>query len=127
MKKFLSAMLCAAAVLIAGCAAERLPAEDLEVPEVCYNEILILRNPDIPPNSKAKYDAIKAMMKKVDFTFVREGKTLNELLYHGDAFVDHPGEHERTVTFYYQHEKHYVRLVFYFYDNFILRVDVEEK
>ncbi len=128
MKKFLFMLFCSAMVLFGGCVSrERLPAEDLEVPVVCADEILILRNPNIPPNSKEKYDAIKRMLRKVDFTFTRETKTLNALLYHGDGTVDVPNQRSRTITFNYQYEDHYVRLSFVLYDTFVLRTDVEEK
>ena len=39
----------------AGCATKRLPSEDLEVPKLFPEEIAILKNPDISPNSKEKY------------------------------------------------------------------------
>ena len=128
MKNFLIAEIMAAAVLIGGCAApERLPSEDLEVPQVCAEEIAILKNPSLPTNGKEKYEAIKRMIRKVDFTFTRETKTLNDLLYHGDGMVDIPNRRDRTITFHYQYQDHYVRLVFVLYDTFVLRTEVTEK
>lgn len=117
----------AACALLAGCATKRLPSEDLEVPKLFPEEIAILKNPDISPNSKEKYDAIKSLIRKVDFTFTREAKTINDLLYYGDGVPDATDRPDRTITFNYQYGDHYVRLVFALYMTVVLRADVIEK
>ena len=117
----------AACALLAGCATKRLPSEDLEVPKLFPEEIAILKNPDLSPNSKEKNDAIKSLIRKVDFTFTREAKTINDLLYYGDGVPDATDRPDRTITFNYQYGDHYVRLVFALYMTVVLRADVIEK
>ena len=122
MKNFSRILMAGAALaVLAGCATKRLPSEDLEVPILYPEEIAILKNPNIPSNSEEKYNAIKRLIKKVDFTFTREAKTINDLLYFGDGVPD------RTITFNYQYGDHYVRLVFALYQTVVLRADVIEK
>ena len=120
----------ALAVLAAssGCAsAEKLPAEDLEVHQFCGDEIKVLQNPRIPPNSKEKYEAAKELASKVDFTLLRELNTMNKIFYHGDAMIDTPDQPDRTIIFYYPHEGHYVRFTFYTYATWVLRAKVDIK
>ena len=53
-------------LMISGCATKRLPSEDIEAPRLNASLIEILKDPLIPVNSKEKYDAIRALLKKVD-------------------------------------------------------------
>ena len=125
-----SAVVFAFAVLICGfgCATEeKLPAEDLEVPQFYGGLISVLQDPKIPPNSREKYEAAKELVSKVDFTLTREVKTLDKIFYHGDALIDTPDQPDRTITFYYPYEGHYVRLTFYTYTTWVLRVRVDQK
>ena len=117
----------AAVLLLAGCAAERLPSEDIEVPVVCADIIKVLKDPSIGPNSRQKYEAAKALVKKVDLTFTRETSTLNEIFYHKDALIDFPDLPDRTITFNYQYRDNYIRFQFRTFRNFITRVDITEK
>ena len=113
---------------IAGCGGvERLPAEDLEVQQFYGDLIKVLKDPKLPPNSKEKYEAAKELIRHVDFEFTREVKTLNEIFYYRDALIDTPTHEDRTITFYYPYEGHFVRLTFYTYKNAVLRVRVDEK
>ena len=117
-----------ACVLFAGCGSvERLPAEDLEVPQFYGHLIKVLKDPNLRPNSREKYEAAKELIRHVDFEFTREVKTLNEIFYDRDALIDTPEQEDRTITFYYPHEGHFVRLTFYTYKNTVLRVKVDEK
>ena len=129
MKKFLSILVfCfSAALLIPGCTAERLPSEDLEVPVVCADLIAILKDPKISANSKEKYDAARKLVKRVDLTFTRETKTLNDLFHFKDALIDFPNLPDRTITFNYQYKDNYIRFQFRTFRNFVLRVDITEK
>ena len=125
-----SALCFAAAVLFFGfgCATEeKLPAEDLEVPQFYGRLIGVLQDPKLPPNSREKYEAAKELVSKVDFTLTREVKTLNSIFYHGDALIDTPDQPDRTIIFYYPYEGHYVRLTFYTYTTWVLRVKVDQK
>ena len=123
MKKMQTFLLAAfAALLFAGCSTERLPSEDLEVLQFYQKEIAVLKNPKILPNSKEKYEAAKSLVEKVDFTFTRETKTLNDIFYFGDAIVSSDAA-DRTIAFNFQYGNKYVRLMFYCYDRFIFKVE----
>lgn len=114
--------------LAAGCVGtEKLPAEDLEVHKFHGDLIRILQDPKLPPNSREKYEAAKELVSKVDFTLARELRTLNSIFYHGDAMIDTPDQPDRTIIFYYPYGGHYVRLTFFTYKNFVLRVKIDEK
>lgn len=120
----------AVAVLICGfgCATEEmLPAEDLEVRQFYGHLINVLQDPKLPPNSREKYEAAKELVSKVDFTMTREVKTIDSIFYHGDAMIDTPDQPDRTIIFYYPYEGHYVRLTFYTYTTWVLRVKVDRK
>ena len=110
-------------LLFAGCTTERLPSEDLEVLQFYKKEIAILKNPKILPNSKEKYQAAKSLVEKVDFTFTRETKTLNDIFYFGDAILSSDTAAERTIAFNFQYGNNYVRLMFYCYDRFVFKVE----
>ena len=122
---FLLSVLCL--VFAAGCATKRLPSEDIEAPRLYASTIEILKDPRIPCNSKEKYDAIRSLMKKVDFTFTRETKTINEFFAPDDAIIDLPDAVDRRIAFNYQYRDNYVRIVFSTYRNFVVRVDITEK
>ena len=112
---------------LAGCAAERLPSEDIEAPKLNARLIRILKDPDIRANSREKYEAMKELMKKVDFSFTRETKTINEFLAPQDAIIDFPESIDRRISFNYQYQDRYIRLTFFTYRNFVVRVDIIEK
>ena len=112
---------------ISGCVSERLPSEDLEVLEKHADLISILKNPNYRSNSKEKYEAIKKFIKVVDLSFTRETKTVNELFYHGDAIIDMPNAESRNITFNYQYGNRFVRITFYTFRYFVLRVNIQEQ
>ena len=121
-------ILAGALLLLVGCATtKRLPSEDIEVFDLYAREIAIMKNPMLPANSKEKYETIKYLLGKIDFTLTRETKTLNDLLYYGDALVDSPNATARTIIFNYQYGDHYIRLEFHTYDVFVVRVNIYEK
>ena len=117
----------AAACFFAGCTSERLPAEDLEVPVVCADIIKVLKDPMLSANSKQKYDAARKLTGKVDLTFTRETKTINDLFYFKDALIDFPNLPDRTITFNYQYKDNYIRFQFKTFRNFVTRVEITEK
>ena len=127
--RFLVPVFAAALLLPAfGCATEEiLPAEDLEVPKFYGHLIRVLQDPNLPPNSKEKYEAAKELAAKVDFTLLRELNTMNSIFYHGDALIDTPDEPDRTIIFYYPYDGHYVRFTFHTYTTWVLRVKVDQK
>ena len=100
-----------------------MPSEDLEVLQFYQKEIAVLKNPEILPNSKAKYEAAKSLVEKVDFTFTRETKTLNDIFFFGDAIISSETDPDRTIAFNFQYGNNYVRLIFYCYDRFVFKVE----
>jgi hypothetical protein len=125
--KTLSLLFVLLSLVLAGCAVKRLPSEDIEAPRLNSQLIGILKDPQLKANSKEKYDAIRALMKKVDFTFTRETKTINEYLSPTDAIIDLPEAMDRRITFNYQYRNKYVRLTFFTFREFVVRVDIAEK
>ena len=105
----------------------RLPSEDLEVKQECADIISILQDPNLGCNSKEKYKAAKKLLEKVDLTFTRETKTINEIFYHGDAIFDNINAKNRNITFNYQYGENFIRITFHTYMNFVFRVDITEK
>ena len=116
-----------AVILLCGCSSvdDRMPSEDIEVPVKYQDIISILKNPRLSTNSKEKYDAICDLIEVVDFSFTRETKTINDLLYYGDAAVDFPNAESRTIVFNYQYKNRFVRLIFVVMRNFVLRTEVK--
>ncbi|MBE6384652.1 MAG: hypothetical protein E7048_03195 [Lentisphaerae bacterium] len=127
MKKIALVLFALLVFVLSGCAAKRLPSEDIEAPVLNARLISVLKDPKLAPNTKEKYDAIRALIKKVDFEFTRETKTINEYLAPQDAIIDLPEAVDRRITFNYQYRDRYVRLVFSTYREFVVRVDVIEK
>ncbi len=129
MKKIVVSLLILGVALLAGCRSEVevLPSEDLEVFKFYPELIRTLQNPNLSPSSKEKYEAAHEIIKKVDFTFTREAKTLNDIFYHGDAMIDPPNNPEHTISFNYQYGDRYVRLRFFMYRNFVTRVEITDK
>ena len=117
----------AAVVFLCGCSSvdNRMPSEDIEVPVKYQDIITILKNPQLSTNSKEKYEAICDLIKVVDFSFTRETKTINDLLYYGDAAIDFPNAESRTIVFNYQYRTKFVRLVFVTMRNFVLRTEIK--
>ena len=112
---------------LAGCATELLPSEDLDVLTVCRAEINVLQSPDIPPNSKQKYEAAKALLSKVDFSYTRRVETLDAIFSSVDARVDNPQSRTQVLSFYYQYGNRSIRFVFHRYNNIVTRFEVIEK
>jgi hypothetical protein len=117
----------AAIVLVCGCSSvdNRMPSEDIEVPVKYQDIISILKDPKLSTNSKEKYDAICDLIDVVDFSFTRETKTINDLLYYGDAAVDFPNAETRTIVFNYQYRNRFVRLIFVVMRNYVLRTEIK--
>ena len=61
--------------------------------------------------------------EKVDFTFTRETKTLNDIFFFGDAIISSETDPDRTIAFNFQYGNNYVRLIFYCYDRFVFKVE----
>ncbi len=101
-----------------------LPAEDIDVLSRHIDIIGVLKDPSIKPSSEEKYLAAKKLVENVDMTFVRETKTLDQLLYYGDAIIDEQGDSRRIITFFYEWKGHFVKMVFRAQKQFVVRGDV---
>lgn len=114
-------------LVFSGCATKPLPSEDIEAPKLYARWINVLKDPELKPNSKEKYEAVRQLIKKVDFSFTRETKTINEFFAPQDAIIDLPQAVDRRITFNYQYRDNYVRLTFFTYREFVVRVDILQK
>ena len=83
----------------AGCVAEKLPAEDLDVLTVCKPEIDVLQSRAYSANSKEKYLAARSLLRKVDFNYTRRVETLDAIFSALDARVDNPNSREQVLNF----------------------------
>ena len=117
-----------ATIILAGCnSVGKLPAEDIEVLDKYADTIEILRNPQIPANSKEKYDAARYLVRHVDLHFTRETKTVNDLFYYRDAQIDGLDTETPVFTFLYQYRDNNIRIRFFTCRMFITRVEISEK
>ncbi len=112
--------------LLCGCAGTKLPSEDLEVLTKYASEIAVLKS-NLPTNSSEKYDAVKKLMRHVDFSFTREVQTLDKIFNARDARVDRPGAIDHMIMFYFQKGNRSVRLCFYRYGDIVNKVEIIEK
>ena len=116
-----------ALLLAAGCVSEKLPAEDIDVFTVCKEEIAVLQNRSLRPNTREKYEAVQSLLSKVDFNYIRRVETLDAIFSSADARVDNPKSASQVLNFYYQYKDHSVRLVFHRYRNSVIKFEVIEK
>ena len=120
-------LLVLAFIFCAGCVStDRLPSEDIEVLTVHKDLIAILRNPDISPDSQAKYEAAKELIRKVDLTFTRETATVDKLFYYKDAQIEGLNTEEPIFTFVYRYGNDFVSIRFFTCRMFITRVEIKE-
>ena len=127
MKKHLLVLIAGTLLLLAaGCVAEKLPSEDLDVLTVCKPEIEVLHSKAYPANSKEKFLAARSLLRKVDFTYTRRVETLDAIFSSLDAHVDRPNARDQVLNFYYQYQNRSIRFVFYRHDNVVTRFEVIE-
>ena len=126
MKKHLFFLAAGLLPFLAGCAAGKLPAEDLDVLTVCKPEIEVLHSRAYSANSKEKYLAARSLLRKVDFSYTRRVETLDAIFSAQDARVDKPGGREQVLNFYYQYQDRSIRFVFHRYNNIVTKFEVIE-
>ena len=127
MKKHLLVLIAGTLLLAAGCVAEKLPSEDLDVLTVCKPEIEVLQSKAYPANSKEKFLAARSLLRKVDFSYTRRVETLDAIFSSLDAHVDKPNARDQVLNFYYQYQNRSIRFVFHRHDNVVTRFEVVEK
>jgi hypothetical protein len=128
MKNILKITLMSFLILFAsGCVTDdRLPSEDIEVLEKHADLIRILKDPQISPNSKEKYEAAVELTRRVDLTYTRETATVDKLFYHRDAQVDGIDTDTAVFTFTYRYGNEYIRFRFFTCRMFVTRVEIKE-
>ena len=113
----------AAIITLAGCAGlgntPRINCEDVRIFELYADEINTLRNPLLQVNSQEKYNAAIALNKKVDFSFARNVRTLDEIFNSRDAVID--GD---TIKFRYMYRENTIEFRFIRHGNVILNASV---
>lgn len=109
---------------LTGCKTTMVPAEDPKVLTMFAKEVSVLQDPYLPSNSKEKYEAAKALSKKVDFSYVRNIKTLETIFSTADAIRNPNGT---EVAFYYPYRENSVRFRFFRYENTVIKVEVTVK
>lgn len=111
-------------IALTGCTTQLVPAEDPMVVTMFANEVRILQDPYLPSNSKEKYEAAKSLTEKVDFTYIRNIKTLETIFSPADAIRNPNGT---EVAFYYPYRENSVRFRFFRYGNTVIKVEVTVK
>jgi len=118
----------AVAVILCGCqVVEKMPSEDIEVPKKYAKIISVLKNKELSPDSREKYEAAKELIRYVDLTYTRETATIDKIFYHRDAMADSLQSDTPTFTFNYRYRDNMVRIRFFTYKMFVTRVEVTEK
>lgn len=103
----------------------KLPAEDIEIFNVCKEEIAILKNPRISARSKEKYDAAISLSRKVDFSYVRTVEFLGKVFLEKDAKINKIDNNVYTVVVYYQYKNKYISYEFKRFDNQIISCSIK--
>ncbi len=124
MKNILLYAAAGAMLLLAGCQHESIPAEDPRVLTVYADEIAILQDPYLATNSPEKFNAAKVIAENVDFSFLRNVRTIEDIFLPSDAMQN---KSQTEVGFYYPYKQNSVRFRFYRHDNIVIRSDVEVK
>lgn len=115
---FLSVFLSLVTVFFSGCQMpvsrdfSKLPAEDIDVLTVFASDIAILKDRDLLPGSKEKYEAAKRLADGVDFSFIRNVRTLDQIFGAWDAQIAVMSTTSQTIVFHYAFENKSVHFNF---------------
>ena len=113
--------------LCCGCAVDKLPSEDIEVPVKYKDIIAVLKSDKFSADSEEKYLAAKQLIKHVDLYYTRELKTVNDLFNYKDMLVDAKDQDNPVFSFNYRYRDNYVRIRFFSHKMFVTRVEITEK
>ena len=117
LKKILLLTVCAAVMAcFNGCASKKtkkMLSEDIEVLTVFAQEISVLKNRSLRPNSKEKYEAAKRLAEWVDFSLTRSVETLTQIFDANDAMTTKSVEFGDEIAFYYNYQNNFVRFRFW--------------
>jgi len=106
---------------------EKLPAGDIDIYTRYANEIDTLHNTKLRTDSKQKYEAALKLYKNVDFSFVREVKTLEKIFGARDAHLGKVNFEKQDIIFQYNHKGKRVRFVFTRYNNAVIHSECTDK
>lgn len=119
-----------AIILISGCSttqSNKLPAGDIDIYTKYKREVATLHNPALRSDSKLKYNAALTLYKNVDFSFVRDLKTLEKIFSAHDAHLGKKNFEKQTIIFLYRYKDKRVRFVFVRYNNSIVHSECTDK
>jgi hypothetical protein len=119
-----------AAILLYGCSTSdtgKLPAGDIDTYVKYKNEIATLHDPTLRTDSKRKFDAAMTLYKNIDFSFVRELSTLEEIFSARDAHLGKPDYEKQTIIYVYRYKEKRVRFVFIRYNKAIIHSECTDK
>lgn len=119
-----------AIILISGCSSmqsNRLPAGDIDIYTNYKREIAILHNPTLRSDSELKYKAALTLYQNVDFSFVRDLKTLEKIFSARDAHLSKKNFEKQTIIFLYRYKDKRVRFVFVRFNNSIVHSECTDK
>ena len=128
MKKFILSIFAFAIVCCFNCSCRTtpmLPAEDIEIFNTCKQEIAILKNPRISARSKEKYEAAKALSRKVDFSYTRTVEFLGKIFAEQDARINQIDNNVYSIVVYYQYQNKYISFEFKRFDNQIISSEIK--
>ena len=119
-----------AIMLLSGCStsqSDKLPAGDIDIYTKYDNEIAILHNPALRPDSELKYKAALTLYKNVDFSFVREVSTLQKIFGARDAHFGQKKFEKQDIIYVYPYKGKRVRFVFIRYNDAIIHSECTDQ
>ena len=120
----------AAIILISGCSTSqsaKLPAGDIDIYSKYKNEIATLHNPALRADSELKYRAALKLYQNVDFSFVRDLRTLEKIFSAHDAHLGKNNYEKQPIIYLYRYKDKRVRFVFVRYNNSIIHSECTDK
>ena len=100
-------------ISLCGCrATPKIAAEDYYMPQMCSEEIAVLKS-SLPANSKEKYDAAVAIAEKIDFQTLRNTRTTDKIFNNADARIAKVNEYENYLIYIFSYQEKSIRFVFY--------------
>ncbi|MFA7232385.1 MAG: hypothetical protein WC071_14020 [Victivallaceae bacterium] len=103
----------------------KIPAGDVDIYEKYSDEIAVLKNDKLKPNTQEKYEAAKTLAEDIDFSFLRSVSTIDRIFSTKDAHIDNPNSINQLIIFYYQYGKNSVRFCFRRHNNSVTSSEVK--
>ena len=114
------------ALVISGCATQKLPAGDIEVMQKYRTEVEILRDPKIKANTKIKFEAAKVIVDNVDFSYARSWHDLEEIFGFNDVVGKTRYGGKKSLVFKYSWQDQVIEVNVFFSGHSVTRVNVKE-